>query len=71
MNHQKARVRTLAFGSLCFALLLYAVAVWSAAKVHPSVMGEKLSLVGIESVLFLWAAIFLALQPLIRDDVPR
>jgi hypothetical protein len=66
----KARVKTLAIGSLGFTLLLYAVAVWSAAKVNPSTIGEKLSVVGLETVLFLWAAIFLALRLLIPQDPP-
>jgi hypothetical protein len=68
--NEMTRVRTLAFGSLCFTVLLYAMAVWFAAKVNPNAKGQGLSLIGIETVLFLCAAIFLALRPLIPHDPP-
>jgi hypothetical protein len=61
----KDRVRALAFGSLCLTVALYGAAQWIATEANPVGRGEGFSPVGLEAVIFLWAAIFLTFRPLI------
>jgi hypothetical protein len=66
----KDRVRALAFGSLCFTVALYGAALWISARTNPSITIEVFSLIRLEVVMFLWAAIFLTFRPLISEDAP-
>ncbi len=66
----KDRGRALAFGSLCFTAVLYGAALWINTGANPFGKGETFSLTHLEATIFLWAAIFLTIHPLIAEDAP-
>ncbi len=66
----KDRGRALAFGSLCFTVVLYGAALWIDTGANPFRKTETFSPTNLEAVIFLSAAIFLSICPLIAEDVP-
>jgi len=66
----KARVRPLAFGSLCLTIAFYLAGLWLVAEINPDGKSSGPTFMRLFVGLFLWGALFLTLRPLIPDDQP-